>query len=104
MGYRIVNIVPQGKVLREPSSETAQWPVVVLMAPAEDVAVESGEREVSANAANAASIAAAMAARRNPDVFMFKSSLLLLMPLIIADIVPPRKRKHVQNVHYPSVP
>ena len=67
--------MPQGKVLREPSSETAQWPVVVLMAPAEDVAVESGERGVSANAANAASIAAAMAATRNPIFFVFKLDL-----------------------------
>ena len=55
--YRIVNIAPRGKVLRDPSSETAQWPTVVLMAPAADVAVESGERVVSANTANAASAA-----------------------------------------------
>ena len=76
--YRIVNIAPRGKVLSEPSSETAQWPTVVLRAPEEDVAVESGERVVSANAANAASVAAAMSATRNPDVFMFKLDLLFV--------------------------
>ena len=51
--------MPTGLVLSEPSLETAQWPTVVFTVLAADVAVESGERVVSASAVTAASAIAA---------------------------------------------
>ena len=55
-----------------PLSTCLPSPTVVLTAPAEDVAVESGKRVMSANPVRVARVTAATAATRISDAFAFK--------------------------------